>query len=79
MPNSAIVSYRIGNVVIKIDRSKCISCASCTAVAPQTFELDEDLISKVKDHGPYDDEKIIKEAAGFCAVGGITIEKIRGS
>ncbi len=76
MAEQDIQTYRVGNLVIKIDRSKCISCASCTAIAPQTFELDEDLTSKVKDQGPYDDEETIKQAVAGCVSEAITIEVV---
>lgn len=71
-----IKTYKVGDLTITIDRSKCISCGTCSAIAPKTFELDKDLISVVKDQGPYDDEKTIREAAESCCVEAITIEKV---
>lgn len=74
MEDQNIKTYRVGNLVIKIDRSKCISCGTCAALAPNTFEMGEDLIAKVKDSGPYDDEATIKQAEGSCSGRAIMIE-----
>jgi len=57
---------------IKINRPLCISCGLCTSLAPKTFELDEKSISRLK-AGPYDDIKIILEAAKSCPVGAIKV------
>lgn len=78
MDDQNIKTYKVGNLIIKIDRSRCISCAACTSVAPKTFELDDELISVVKNEGPYDDESSIREAEAGCAGGAIVIEKTVG-
>lgn len=63
---------------IRVDRSKCISAADCIAVAPGTFELDEEGIAIIKDpHG--DPEKIIEEAARSCPTLAIIIEDDNGN
>lgn len=63
---------------IRVDRTKCISAADCIAVAPGTFELDEEGIATVKDqHG--DPEKIIEEAARSCPTLAIIIEDDNGN
>lgn len=66
--------YQAGGLVIKIDRSKCISCGACSYTAPKTFELDSENIAVVKSSGPYDTVNTIKEAVEGCAVAAITIE-----
>lgn len=76
-PTGNIRGYRVGNLIIKVDRSKCISCGSCAVVAPDTFELDNKMISVVKQSGPYDGEKVIKEASDGCAVEAISVEVVR--
>jgi ferredoxin len=90
MNGDDIKIYKVGNLTIKIDRSKCLSCGSCTAVAPNTFEIDDELISTVKAQGPldqrsqgsgrspgsYDEPEKIKEAAEGCSGGAITISTI---
>ncbi len=47
-------------VKVKVVRDKCISCGSCTNIAPAVFELDDDGISTVVDQdGASDDEKLM--------------------
>lgn len=50
---------------IEVKRDICIGAATCTAIAPDVFELDAELKSIVKDpHGA--DEPTILEAAQSC-------------
>lgn len=76
MAKQNIRVYQVGKLKITIDRSKCISCGTCTALAPKTLELDDDLIAVVKEKNgtPYDSEKTIKELPDSCAGGAITVE-----
>lgn len=74
-----INSYTVYNLKVDINRSECISCGSCSALAPKTFELDEDLICKVKDHNPYDKPEEIKDAASACPVEAIKITEQKSS
>lgn len=69
-----IKTYETGDLIIEIDESKCISCGTCVALAPKTFELDKKLMSVVKP-GPNDSAKVIIEAAQSCAVEAITIKE----
>lgn len=62
-----IQTYKIGKISITIDRSKCISCATCTIIAPEVFELDSDLICQVKENPKDTDIKLIREAVNSCA------------
>jgi ferredoxin len=57
---------------IEIDRELCISVASCVAVAPNTFELDDEGIAVVKNLNG-DDEKTILQAAQSCPVNAIRL------
>lgn len=54
-PNSNIVK-------IVIDRELCISAASCLAVAPGVYELDDENIAVVTDPNSVDDETLIASA-----------------
>lgn len=67
MAKGNIQTYKVGKVTVAVDRSKCISCATCTIIAPEIFELDEDLICRVKDNPKSDNVKLIKEAVDNCA------------
>ncbi|MFA6253620.1 MAG: ferredoxin [Patescibacteria group bacterium] len=57
---------------IEIDRELCISVASCVAIAPSTFELDDKGIAVIKNLKG-DDEKVILQAAQSCPVNAIII------
>lgn len=60
-------TYKVGKTSITIDRSKCISCATCTIIAPEIFEFDDNLICQVKENPKTKDKKLIKEAVDNCA------------
>ena len=57
---------------IEVDRELCISVASCIAVAPNTFELDDQGIAIIK-NPTGDDEKTILQAAQSCPVNAIRL------
>ena len=61
------------NVLLKIDKEKCISCGTCVALFPEIFELDASGKSKVKD-GAKVSEEIAKEAIDSCPVSAVTRE-----
>jgi len=62
---------------VKVDRLLCIGTADCVAVAPNTFELDEEAKSVVKKQNGDSDEKIL-EAAKVCPVLAIIVEDEEG-
>ena len=57
---------------IKTDRDKCISAGTCVAIAPNTFELDEEGKVRIK-NAMGDDEQTILDAAKSCPVQAIEI------
>jgi len=57
---------------ITIDREKCISAATCIAIAPETFELDGEGKAVVKNPTGNDDATII-EGAKSCPTQAIII------
>lgn len=72
MATNKIITYQTEDLIIEIDTSKCISCGTCAAIAPKTFELGETMISQIKP-GPNDDKKTTTEAAQSCMAGAIKI------
>lgn len=68
-----VKTFETPELIIKIDQSACISCGTCEALAPKTFELDKNLKSQVKANGPYDKKDEVVNAAQSCAVDAITI------
>ncbi|MBD3250383.1 MAG: hypothetical protein GF381_02335 [Candidatus Pacebacteria bacterium] len=60
---------------VQVDRSKCISAASCIALAPQTFQLDDQELAKVIcQNCDSDQAKLL--AAQSCPTGAIKVKKI---
>jgi len=59
---------------IKVDKTKCIGCGSCIAIAPKSFKFGNE--GKAEPIEPPDDsEDTIKEAAENCPVQAIEILK----
>ncbi len=58
--------------MVKVDKTKCIGCGTCVAIAPGSFKLGNDGKAEVIEP-PADDEEKIKEAAESCPVGAIEI------
>ena len=57
---------------VKIIRDKCISAATCVAIAPDTFELDDEGIAILKNPDG-DDEQTIIDAAKSCPTQAIEV------
>lgn len=56
---------QIGKYKVEVIRDKCISAASCVAIAPQVFEMDEeDLAIVISQDGNDDETKLL--AAQSC-------------
>jgi ferredoxin len=60
-----------------IDRALCIGAASCVAIAPDVFELDEENKAVVKDVGGADNETILL-AAKSCPTRAIFVYNENG-
>ena len=60
---------------ILIDREACIGCGSCTAVAQEIFEMDENFKAKLKKKEDFTEEeiKLAQEAVDMCPVKAIKI------
>jgi len=66
------------NMKVKIDDSLCTGCAVCSDLAPEIFELTDDMISIVKNPGaevPGENEDAVNEAIDSCPVGCIEKSK----
>jgi ferredoxin len=62
------------NYIIEYDRSKCIGAASCAAIAPLTFLMDdEDKAVLREDVNDFDTDDTILEGAQSCPVFAIKI------
>lgn len=65
-------SKQIGKYQVSVINEKCISAASCVAIAPAVFELDEEGIARViSQDGHDDDTKLL--AAQSCPTAAIIV------
>lgn len=65
----------IGKYKVEVIRDKCISAASCVAIAPKVFQLDEEGIAKViSQDDEEDDMKLL--AAQSCPTAAIIVTNV---
>lgn len=68
-------SKMIGKYKVEVIRDKCISAASCVAIAPKVFQLDEEGIAIVlSQDGEDDDTKLL--AAQSCPTAAIIVTNV---
>lgn len=65
----------IGKYKVEVIREKCISAASCVAIAPAVFDLDEEQIAIILDQNGNDDETKLL-AAQSCPTAAIIITNL---
>ena len=65
-------SKQIGRYKVEVIRDKCISAASCVAIAPQVFQLDEEGIAIVISQDDNDDDTKLL-AAQSCPTAAIIV------
>ena len=58
---------------VKVDNTKCIGCGACVAIAPETFDFDDDGLSKVINDAATEDAR---SACESCPVEAIAIENV---
>jgi ferredoxin len=65
-------SKQIGKYHVEVIRDKCISAASCVAIAPAVFDLDEEELAVVLEQNGNDDDTILL-AAQSCPTAAIVV------
>ena len=69
---------KIGELTVRIDRTRCIGSGNCVKVAPEVFELDaEDLVTFLEEIGETDRDTVI-EACDVCPVDALSVEDAGG-
>ncbi len=63
---------------VVIDRDACIGAASCIAVAPGTFQLDDENLAFLVDPDAHDDETLLL-AAQSCPTNAIIVYDAKGN
>lgn len=61
-----------------VDRSLCIGAATCVAISPKTFQLDEEGKAIILETSEEEQIEMIIEAAKACPVSAIIIEDEKG-
>lgn len=69
---------KINNWTVHVDRNLCIGAASCVAVAPQTFVLDNEAKAIILDSAKSEDPQVIMDAAKACPVAAIIVKDEAG-
>lgn len=70
--SGTVTTKQIGKYQVKVLRDKCISAASCVAIAPGVFQLDEENLAKViSQDGAEDEMKLL--AAQSCPTMAIVV------
>lgn len=64
---------KIGKYTIKVDRNLCIGAASCVAVAPKTYALDNEAKAIFLNTAEEDSPETQMDAAKSCPVAAIII------
>ncbi|MEI9966716.1 MAG: ferredoxin [Candidatus Moraniibacteriota bacterium] len=63
---------------VEVDHSICIGAAPCTAMAPNTFALDETAKAAILATADLDDKETVLNAARACPVSAIRIKDETG-
>ena len=63
---------KVGKYTIKVIQSKCIAAASCVAISPTLFKLNEQNLAEIIEDG-VDEEDNILLSAQSCPTGAIEI------
>jgi len=61
------------NYIVEYDINKCIGAASCAAIAPLTFFMNEENKAELIKDGTWDEDDLILSAAQSCPVFAIKI------
>lgn len=72
MSDEAKIVAQIGKYTVKIVQSKCIAAASCVAISPAVFKLNEKNLVEIIEGGVDDEENILLSAQS-CPTGAIEI------
>ena len=69
---------RIHNWKVWVDRELCIGAATCIAVAPKTFKLDNEAKAVILETAEEDSKQTILDSAKSCPVAAVIIEDEKG-
>lgn len=64
---------KIGNLIVTVDRDLCIGAASCVAVGPKVFTLDNEAKAIFLDSAKEENSEVALDCAKSCPVAAIII------
>jgi len=76
--NDPKITRKIRKLTMKIDRSLCIGAATCIAIAPKAWALDNEAKAIILDTADQESDETLLEAAKGCPVMAITITDENG-
>jgi ferredoxin len=77
-PNDPRVIRKIRNLTMRIDRDLCIGAATCVALAPQAWALDDEAKAIILDTSTEETDAALLDAAKGCPVMAIFITDENG-
>jgi len=72
------VVRKIRNLTMRIDRNLCIGAATCVAIAPKAWALDDEAKAIILDTAEEESDEVLLEAAKGCPVMAIIISDQNG-
>lgn len=78
-PQNPSGPVKVHNYKIWVDRNLCIGAATCIAVAPKTFQLDNEAKAIVLETADQDTIETIIDGAKACPVAAVIIEDEKGN
>ena len=69
---------KVGKLTVTMDRNLCIGAASCIAVAPKTWALDDEAKAIILDTASQESAEAIIDSAKACPVAAIIIQDENG-
>lgn len=76
--NDPKVVRKIRNLTMRIDRNLCIGAATCVAIAPKAWTLDDEAKAIILDTASDESDTTLLEAAKGCPVAAIFISDDTG-
>ena len=76
--NDPKVIRKVGKLTMRIDRKLCIGAATCIAIAPKAWALDDEAKAYILDTADQESEQTLIDAAKGCPVAAIFISDESG-
>jgi ferredoxin len=76
--SNPINQRKIRGLTMKIDRNLCIGAATCVAIAPKAWTLDNQAKAVILDTAEEESDEVLIEAAKGCPVAAIIITDASG-